>query len=113
MRKWIIFYDDGTTYCDGDGSPFDAPARGVQIIATENSEVGRVINGKEDLYWWNGERWLGGDNFGLYDYLLSNGPKKVIFGRVLDNEAFQKIVKTATFHEYLPPKSARCLEDMK
>lgn len=111
--KWMIFYDDGTTYSDVDGSPFDAPSRGVQIICHECPDVGRTLNGKEDYYWWNGTRWFGGDQFGLFDYLISNGPKKVIFGRVIDNESFQKIIKQATTHPYLPNKSARSKEDMR
>ncbi len=111
--KWIIFYDDGTTYSDSDGSPYDAPSRGVQIICHESSDVGRVVNGKEDYYWWNGSRWHGGDLFGLYDYLLGSGHRKVIFGRVLDNESFRRIVESATTHPYLPPKSARNGEDMR
>lgn len=109
--KWIIFYDDGTTYSDADGTPFDAPARGVQVIATECQSTGRTFNGKEDFYWWTGARWLGGDQFGLFDYLLGNGCKKVIFGRVLDNQSFQQIIQEAARHPYLPVKSARSPED--
>lgn len=105
--KWKIYYSDGTSYSDIDGSPFDAPARDVQVIAIEDSNVGKTFVGKEDMYWYKDGRWFGGDMFGLYDYLIDNGPRKVIFGRVLDNDNFKKIMKLAIEDNYLPTKSAR------
>ncbi len=105
--RWKIFYADGSTFCDQDGWPYDAPARGVQAIAQSHPDVGRTINCKEHYYWWTGERWLGGDQFGLFDYLVENGPRKVIFGRVLDNDNFRKVMQQLIADDYLPPKSAR------
>lgn len=104
--KWKIYYDTGVTYSDVDGDPFNAPGRGVQLIAHQNIQVGRMFQLKNDFYWWVEHKgWLGGDLFGLYDYLLDNGPKKVIFGKVLTNEDFQKIYKQADEDLYLPLKS--------
>ena len=54
--KWKIYYDDGSTYSDELGDPFEAPARGVQIIAIEHPEVGRELLGKEDFYWYRDGR---------------------------------------------------------
>lgn len=105
--KWKIYYDDGSTYSDELGDPFEAPARGVQIIAIEHPEVGRELLGKEDFYWYRDGRWFGGDNFGMYDYLLFPGPKKVIFGRVISSVEFQKIIKRCNVDDYLPLKSGR------
>jgi hypothetical protein len=81
--KWRIYYGDGSLYSDGDGSPFDAPGRDVQAIAVEDAQVGRTIHSRRDFYWWSSIGWWGGDLFGLYDYLLTPGPRKVIFGRSL------------------------------
>lgn len=110
--KWKIYYNDGTTYCDQDGSPFDAPGRGVQIVAIEDNRVGRILLGKEDNYWWLNDRWYGGDLFGLYDYLQDSGPKKVIFGRVIDMDSFNSIIKIATTDPYLPKKNAKVLGEI-
>jgi hypothetical protein len=104
--RWKIFYSDGTTYSDKDGDPFDAPARGVQVIIVEHPQVGRNVITKENNYWWTGERWFGGDLYGLYDYLQDAGPKKVIFGRIIDSVQYHEIVSKALIDPYLPPKTA-------
>lgn len=107
MTRWKIYYSDGSTFSDKDGDPFNAPGRGVQMIVHEHSEVGRHLLGREDNYWWSGSRWFGGDLFGLYDYLQEPGPKKVIFGRVIDNESFKRITQAALNDPEFPPKSAK------
>jgi len=105
--KWKIFYDDGSTFCDLDGSPYDAPARGVQVIAQEDEYVGRLMQIKCDYYWWTDkDGWMAGDLFGLYDYLSISGYRKVIFGRMINYHQFRELYLKAESDSYLPPKSA-------
>lgn len=106
--KWKIYYSDNTTFCDEDGSPFDAPSRKVQIIAQEHKDVGKFLLGKNDYYWWD-SGWSGGDIFGLFDYLLDSGPKKVIFGRTVDSDLYNDIGKTALSDTYLPFKTGKII----
>ena len=95
--KWRIYYDDGATFTDLDGSHFDAPATGVQIIASKaDTEKGFILSkGKTGYYWKDG--WNPCDEFGVYDYLMFHkGPKAVLFGRTIRNEDYFNIVKRAT-----------------
>ena len=108
FMTWKIYYDDGSTFSNEDGSPYEAPGLGVQIVAVENEKVGRVIYSMNDFYWYDTKNdcWYGGEKFGLFDYLSSTGMKKVVFGRYILNSEFEKIYKVAIDDPYLPPKSA-------
>ena len=107
VSLWRIYYADGAMYSTEDGSPFDAPALGVQAIAQEDREVGRTLLSRHEFYWWTGSEWFGGDIFGLWDYLASPGPKRVAFGRSMTTPEYQAIMRKATDDPYLPRKSAK------
>ena len=107
MRHWIVYYGDGSTYSDQDGPPELAPANNVQVIAIEDGDCGKVLLNTKDYYWWTGETWLAGDIFGLFDYLLQPGWKRVLFGRSIDNREYQRLLARASEDDYLPRKSAR------
>ena len=111
---WRIWYDGGGTYANTDGSPYDAPARGIQAIAQAEPAVGRQINAHRDFYWWDEakQQWFGGDLFGLWDYLIEPGPKKVCFGRSVKNEEYQDVIKRVLADTDLPAKSARHPEEV-
>ena len=110
---WCIYYDDPELdFGSWDGPPELAPKRGVQCIAMASSVSGRELvaahpsplSGK-DFYWWTGERWFGGDLFGLYDALL-NGWGIVTFGRYVTSDVYQAAIRRAQTDERLPRKSA-------
>lgn len=107
MAKWLIFYGDNTTFSDQDGPPDQVPSNNVQVIAVEDEDCGRVLLNSKDYYWWTGNTWKTGDIFGLYDYLLQPGWKRVLFGRTIDNHEYQAILAKAGENNYLPSKSAR------
>ena len=107
--KWRIYYADGSAYSDVDGPPELAPGWGVQVIAMEDREVGRILIHTFDFYWWDGEGWVGGDATGREDYLAQSGWKKIINGRGVRNAQYQEIMKQAMRDDYLPPKSARAM----
>ena len=105
--EWKIYYGDGSTYSDEDGDPFDAPALNVQCIVHADKAVGRMIRAKCDFYWLVKEGWHGGDIFGMWDYLASSGRKKVIFGRSIETDQYQTVLKSAINDPDFSPKSAR------
>lgn len=93
MAEWRIYYGDGTTY---QGSPEEAPERGVQAIAQVHPDVGWAATSSSDYYvylphdWWQGV-----DVFGLWDYLATPGWKRVLFGRTVNNAEYKAILERA------------------
>lgn len=85
MACWKVYYGDGSTFSDQDGSPELAPALNVQAI-TCSPEV-----------------WMGGDVFGLMDYLSLPGWKRVLFGRMVTNAEYDKAVTLARNDGYFDP----------
>lgn len=83
--EWRVYYDDGSTFDSDDGSVQDVPALGVQAVVCHDrcpdSATGRMVAHRFDFYWYEGPEWFGGDLFGLFDYLVRPGMKKVVFGR--------------------------------
>ena len=77
--NWRIYYGDGSTFSDRDGSPYDAPPTNVQCVAVKSpiSTEGKLLaHGKHAYYWSFGLGWVGCDEPGMWDYLLNiKGPK--------------------------------------
>ncbi len=44
---------------------------------------------------WRGDLWVGVDLFGLWDYLATDGWKRVLFGRTIPNAPYQEIYRRA------------------
>jgi hypothetical protein len=105
---WRIYYGDGSTYSNEDGSPFAAPPDNVQAVVYVDKEHGRIINAMRDFYWWveAENEWWGGDLFGVWDYLRQPGPKKVIFARSVNHAQYNAVIKEALATPDFPPKSA-------
>ena len=105
---WRIYYGDGTTFDSTQGAD-NAPALNVQAIVQRDPSphgVGRfVIHGGGqrpnrapiDYYCYDSEQgiWQGCDFFGLWDYLARPGWKKVLFGRTVRDEVYQRIITAA------------------
>ena len=106
--KWKIFYEDGTTFTDQDGTPFEAPTSGVLVVICENDEVGRVlVYGQSYYFWWQEHgQWWAGNIIGMFDYLNRPGAKKVLFGREVPGKDWNKAIDEAEKDPYLPPKTA-------
>jgi hypothetical protein len=88
--RWEIYYGDGTTY---DGSPATAPTRDVQVIVMEDEGVAWITQSGSDFYCWRDGRWWGMDYVGYIDYMMSDGWKKVLFGRLILKQEFQAIFR--------------------
>jgi hypothetical protein len=96
--RWRIYYGDGETFSDRDGSPFDARTYDVQVIAVESSleERGFRLVHKKDFYRWQRDEWYGMDEAGLWDYImLSTGPKCIFVGRTIKNDEYWLVLRRA------------------
>jgi len=99
---WRIYYGNNTIY---EGSVEDAPARDVQVIAQSSPEHGWLAVSGRDYYVWRDGLWFGVDKFGLYDYLIEPGWKRVLFGRTLTTEEYNRIWQQMMNDPELPTKT--------
>lgn len=104
MAAWIIYYSNGDSFSSDDGSPDEAPSLDIQVISQADESVGRKLLIHKDYYWYENNRWYGGELFGLYDYLVRSGRAK--FGRYVTDEVFNESLKQARNDPRLPLKSA-------
>jgi len=107
MLRWRIYYGPESghkTFSHKDGSPFDAPATDVQVVAQESTRSSKgfvLYHHKEGWYWKPDVGWWCCDESGMWDYLMNyRGPKAVLFGRNIRDDDFWKIVQRAE-HEGL------------
>lgn len=107
MKRWKIYYSDGSTYSSTDGSIKDSPGGGVQVITTIDDAVGKILLARQDFYWWTGEEWLGGDVFGLALYILHHvGWQKILLGELMSYSKYKAIYNIAYEDQSMPHKSA-------
>ena len=99
---WRVYYGDGTTYS---GTVEDTPTRDVQVIAQSSPEHGWTATAGTDYYVWRSGRWFGVDKFGLYDYLIEPGWKKVLFGRTLTSQEYNAVWQRMMSDPDMPPKT--------
>lgn len=112
MLAWRIFYSNGSSFCNEDGEVFEAPATGALVIVQANESVGRTLLRGRDYYWFENDRWFGGDLAGLILYLVEHkGPQKIILGKFVADETFHSVIKQALDDPDFEPKSAWCSED--
>lgn len=110
--RWRVYYDNGSTFSNEDGTPEQSPAFGVICIVSTNDLIGRIILHKHDWYWWIADEkvWFGGDIFGLLDRLLHRlSTEAILQGRTVPNEAFRDTMGRADKDEDFPPKSGRLM----
>lgn len=104
--RWRIYYGDGSTFDGRDGPASDAPARDVQMIAVADPDHGWYLVRSTDYYWWlPNDTWNGGDIFGLFDYLIEPGLKRVLFGRTIETARFRAIFDRAMNDPEIPQKT--------
>ena len=108
--RFRIYYDDGSTYSDRDGEPFYARPYGVEVVAIESASapsgvaLQHGLPAKHNWVWKNDGLepaqepiWHLVDEAGLWDYLLMyRGPKAVLIGRTIRNEAFWALMSRAS-----------------
>jgi len=89
VSKWIVFYEDGK-FSDEDGTPWDAPRQGIQIIAEQHPQTSYKISHGFDYYYYEESRggWACCDLFGLYDHLIRAKYPCPCFGRMVSEQAW-------------------------
>ncbi len=101
--SWRIYYKDGSTFSDKDGTPFEAPGLGAEVIVQENANVARGhssdfanIHGK-DYFCWD-DAWYCCDLVGVIIYLMKRkGYQKIVLGEMcVRDEDFWEIMKRAS-----------------
>jgi hypothetical protein len=103
---WRIWYDNGSSFSDEDGPPELAPGRGVICIVQDAERTGRVKLSGADYYIWKEGQWFRADLFGLWDYLVEPGHKKVVFGRTVARHLYNQILRQAEADDRFPRRSA-------
>ena len=108
MLQWRIYYGDGSTFSDLDGSVEEAPPLNVQAIAeAAGIDIGRRVTARYDYYWHENNQFSGGDLFGLFDYLMrAQGSAVVKFGRMVTNLEYDAALQHAVTDPELPTKTA-------
>jgi len=106
--KWKIYYGNGTTFCDEEGAPIEAPIHGVACIVCANKDHGRIMLQGWDWYYFKEDDWWGSDDFGLLDQMMHYAPLITALkqGRTYKNSVFEEILKQATFDLYVPKRTA-------
>jgi hypothetical protein len=96
MKQWAIYYDDGSRFTDEDGTPYDAPRTGVQIIAQKDTSMGWELVSESDLFYYEESRrgFYGCNPTGstLFDHLWRAKYPLVFAGRMVTEEEFRAIV---------------------
>jgi hypothetical protein len=107
--KWIIWYDDKSSFSNEDGEPWEAPRDGVICISQHHWSCGRLIMGEVDFYCWHFEdsEWVPHDRLGMMQYLRKPGKEKVVIeGYWVSQERFRASGGLARHDKRLPPKTA-------
>ena len=104
---WRIYYHDGSTFDSDDGPPDDVPPFGVIVILHRvpfgDGERNELIIWGDFYYYITGDRWYGGDQFGLRERLRDHTSiEGVCQGRLISREALNTIVAAAKRDPDLP-----------
>lgn len=113
MLRWRVYYGDGAALSDEDCSLEALPGENV-IVVVQSDDVpgdvyatGRQLTYDRDFYWWEGDRWVGGDLYGLFDYLRRPGWRKVLAGRTVIRDKYKKALARAVADPDFPPRTAQ------
>ena len=89
---WCLYYADGVTFSDVDGAPGEAPPFGVLCLLYRDADVagGWAILHRVNWYWWQGDKWWGGDRDGYIDQAMHLGAMWPKLGRTVDNAVYQR-----------------------
>lgn len=116
MRRWRVYYDDGSiadNFALNHTVP-TAPGVGVLVIVQEDNDLGDIYStGREllfdaDYYCWRveEERWFKCDIHGLFDYLAAPGWKRVLAGRTAPRSAYRAALINAQNDPSFSPRSS-------
>lgn len=95
-----IYYNNGETYSEQNGTPEDAPGLGVIVIVQKHPDTreGSYLQHRADYYIWADSRWWACDLFRLWQYWFVqkyDHPKISLAGETIQNDLYSQIVRTA------------------
>ena len=102
---WRIYYNDESTFDAEQGEPWDAPKTGVLAVVYYNVDNRREIGASKDFYWYDeqpvykdikGGSWFAGDVSGYYQYMFGKGRKTVLFGAIVHDVIWRRMLKRIT-----------------
>lgn len=98
--EWCVYYDNGKTVCHGDCTIESLPAWGVLLILDRDAQTGYRLITNADYYVWEARggykaHWWESNFVGLIDYLARPGWKKVLIGRLVENETYDAVFREA------------------
>jgi hypothetical protein len=93
--SWTIYYADGTTFSNENGTVRDAPRIGVVAIVQTNEDVGWEIVHAFTYYYFEESvgGWRCSDQFGMYDHLIRCRDPLILFGRFTDDKTYNSLLK--------------------
>lgn len=106
--RWRIYYGDGSTYSDVDGSPEQSSHFNVQVIVVRDQDVGRRLIFGHAWYVFKDYLWFGiDDTEALIIQFLQDADKirAVRAGMIVSPQAFKKIYAMAKNDPDFPEKS--------
>ena len=79
-RRWVVWYQDGSSFSDDDGQPWDAPRAGVICITQAAEDCGRFLIKETNFFCWHfdEQQFVPHDTLGMHDYLSQPGKEKVV-----------------------------------
>lgn len=106
--RWKIWYSDGSTFSDADGTPDEAPKSGVQVIHVADGRCGRRVLKLVDYYVWapSLSRWLDCVDSASAILRMSREAWSIILrGEYLLEADFEKILIASHEDNYIPSVS--------
>ena len=93
---WRIYYADGSSFSNAQGTPFEAPRQGVVAIAQEDENTGYVIHHALDYFYWEPEigGWANTDLIGAFDHLVRAKQPLLLIGRMMARKAYYDLLQS-------------------
>jgi hypothetical protein len=109
MLRWKIYYGDGTTFTNLQGSPDEAPVFDVQFIVQLCGEVRDTLMNADYYIMLESGMWVGCDMVGLLDRLIHRIPfSGTLVGRWIERDVYRemqlKVARDKDFPGWHPEK---------
>ena len=97
---WRIYYEDNSVFSSDDGTPWEAPRTGVEVIVHSEGN-GLSMMSQSDYYYFEPERapqwggWGYCDQYGLILHMQRAKQPLILFGAMIPDAGFSQIEKRA------------------
>lgn len=90
---WKIYYDDGSTFTDADGTPFEALRIGVQFIVQklEHNKKYLILSGADYYTYQDDFGWWSCTELDMFDHLFTAGSNQLfVKGKMIGYDTHNK-----------------------